>query len=465
MKDAFEYKGYWWLPDAEGNKLPGTLSFSQEDGAHLEIVGVFGTEQNKRIEEPTIILGMIQQGKPITLFKCLYSNWTYPLVGLGGARYRAHVIFEGVNFDSEEKIKFHQVCGNYADLDAWVDIYGFSIERENNEGKATSRITYEKPASQFFDIDDDYEVGIGFSSHGPNQAIVQTEVKISQRAYLVVKTKKGDVGFDDLYSRLNIFSDLLLVAIQRIPHPNRIFGFSQENIQEREGREPYYPEINIYYQPVEPTLRPPDKLPNEMMFIFKDLEKDQIAAWFSSFEQYQTVIHLYRTLFYSNRLFIDTKFLNIAQALESLHSILFGNEYLSHDEFVEKRDRVLQFVPDDLAEWVGTALNSANYKRFRLKIFELLKNKEGIIGECIDDLDLFSKRVRDTRNEFVHHNKQKWTFQYGIELITAIDLMTMLFETYLLEILGFSEEKVQELMKPKIQTQRTGWKHLRSIKS
>jgi hypothetical protein len=281
----------------------------------------------------------------------------------------------------------------------------------------------------------------------------------------VIKSKKGDVSFDALYSRLNIFSDLFLVAIQGIPHPNTIFGFSEENTQEREGSEPYYPEINIYYQPVEPLSHQSDKLPNEMMFIFKDLEKDQIASWFRLFEQYQTVIHLYRTLFYSNRLFVDTKFLNIAQALESLHSILFGNEYMSHNEFVEKRDRVLQFVPDDLSEWVATALNSANYKRFRLKIFELFKNKEGIIGECIDDLDLFAKRVRDTRNEFVHHNKQKWTFQYGIELITAIDVMTMLFETYLLEIIGFSEEKVKELMKPKIQTRTTGWKHLRSIKS
>jgi hypothetical protein len=75
-----------------------------------------------------IILGITQQGKPITLYKCIINNWSYPLVGLGGGRYRAHFIFEGVHFEAEEKIRFNQLCGNYTDLDAWVDIYGHQLK-------------------------------------------------------------------------------------------------------------------------------------------------------------------------------------------------------------------------------------------------------------------------------------------------------------------------------------------------
>jgi hypothetical protein len=127
MQNPLEIKGYWWLPDSPDNKLPGTLTFSQEDGALLEIVGVFGTERTPRIEQPTIILGTTQQGKPITLYKCLYSQWTYPLIGYGGGKYLVHFIFEGTQFDSEEKIAFHQLCGRYTDLDAWVNIYGFEF--------------------------------------------------------------------------------------------------------------------------------------------------------------------------------------------------------------------------------------------------------------------------------------------------------------------------------------------------
>jgi len=464
MQNPIDIKGYWWLPSLEENKLPGTLTFSQEDGAFLETVGVFSTEMTTQIEQPIIILGITQQGKPITLYKCFYNQWTYPLIGLGGGKYRVRFVFEGVQFDSEEKIKFHQLCGSYTDLDAWVDIYGFTIEQDITDGKFISKIRYEKPASQFFDIGDAFEVGIGFSSHGPNRSIIQTEVQISQRAYLVIKSKNGDISFDDLFTQLNVFSYLLQVAVQRVPYPISVFGFSQENSHERDGKEAYYPEINIYYQPVESILSQKERLPQEFLFTFRDLVSEQITPWFASFDKYQTIIHLYRSLFYSNRLFIETKFLNIAQALESLHSILFGSQDLPHDKFVEQKERVLQVVPDDLIEWVGTALNSANYKRFKSRILELLTNKKVLIGQFVDDMDLFAKRVRDTRNEFVHHDKLRWTFQHGEELVSAINLLTMLFEAYLLEIIGFSDEKVQELLEPKIQTHLTGWKHLRSNK-
>ncbi len=463
MQKPIELKGYWWLPNSAQNRLPGTLTFSQEGGAFLEVVGVFSTERIVQIEQPIIILGITQQGKPVTLYKCLYTQWSYPLVGLGGGKYRVHVVFEGVHFDAEEKIKFHKLCGSYTDLDAWVDIYGFSIEQENANGKFTSTIRYEKPASQFFDVGDGFEVGIGFSSHGPDQSIVQTEVKISQRAYLVIKSNNGDVGFADLFKRLNIFSYLLQNAVQRVPYPISVFGFSKENSQEREGREPYYPEIYIYYQPIESMLDHKEKIPQEFLFTFRDLTAEQIVTWFSSFDKYETVIHLYRSLFFSNRLFIDTKFLNIVQALESLHSILFNNQYLPNDKFVEQKEKVLQVIPSEFIEWVNDALSNANYKRLRLKIFEILDTKKEVISKFIDDMDLFARRVTGTRNNLVHHNKQKWTFQKE-ELPSAIYLLTMVFEIYLLEIIGFSDEKVKELLEPKIQSHLTGWNHLRTIK-
>jgi ApeA-like protein/HEPN superfamily Apea-like protein len=463
MQNPLELKGYWWLPNLEENKLPGTLTFSQEDGAILELVGVFDSKKMEPVPQLPIILGITQQGKPITLYKCIINNWTYPLVGLGGGKYRAHFVFEGVHFETEEQIRFNQLCGNYTDLNAWVDIYGFAIEVDTSDGKFVSNIRYEKPTSQFFEVGDGFEVGIGFSSHGPKHSIIQTEAEISQRAYLVVKSKNDDICFDTLFKQLNTFTYLLQFGVQRIPYPLSVFGFSKENPQELGDGKAYYPEINIYYTPIEPIANQKEKLPQEFLYTFRDLSADQISAWFTSFEKYETIIHLYRSLFYSNRLFIDAKFLNIAQSLESLHSILFNGEYLSYDKFVEQKEKALQSVPAELTEWVEDALSNANYKRFRQKIFELLNNKKETAGRFVDDLELFAKRVTSTRNEFVHHNKQKWTFQKE-ELPSAIYRLTMIFELYLLEVLGFSDDKVKELLEPEVQTHLTGWKHLRTIK-
>jgi hypothetical protein len=463
MKDAFEIKGYWWLPDAEDHKLPGTLSFSQEDGALLEIVGVFGKERNARIEQPIIILGITQQGKPISLYKCSIRQWTPPLIGLGGEHYRAYIVFEGVHFESEERIVFNELYGHYTDLDAWLNIYGFTIDYEVGDDKYAATVRYEKPSSQFFDIGDGLEVGIGFSCQGPNQSRVQTEVNISQRAYLIVKSKTEDTSFDGLFDQLNTFSYLFQIAAQRVIYPVAVFGYSRENVQEKVGRDPYYPEINIYYQPIEAWVNQKSRMPYEMLFTFQDMDENQIKSWFGSFKKYETIIHLYRALFYRSRLFIETKFLNIAQSLETLHSILFGSQYLPDDEFADRKEMVLQAVPEELHEWVGTALSNANFKPFKLKIFELLNKKSDYFAGLIDDIDIFAKRVRDTRNEFIHQSKQKWTLQRGEELFSAINLLTMLFEINLLEIIGFSDEKIHELIKPKTKTLLTGWKHLRSV--
>lgn len=463
MQNPFELKGYWWLPGLEGSKLSGTLTYSQEDGATLELEGMFDSDKSNPEQNVPIMLGITQQGKPITLYKCIISSWAYPLNGLGRGKYRALFIFEGVHFKAEENIKFSQLFGGYTDLDAWVDVYGFTIEMADADNKLVSNVRYEQPTSQLFDIGENYEVGIDFSSRGPNYSIIQTEVTISQCANLVVKSKNGDSQFDDLFKQLNIFTYLLQFAIQRIPFCVSLSGFSEENVQEYAEGKTYHPEISIFYTPIEPIVNQKQRIPQEFLFTLKDLSDDQISTWFKSFDQYETIIHLYRSLFYNNRLFIDTKFLAIAQALESLHSSLFGGQYLPNDQFVRQKERVLNTVPPDLTEWVEAALSNANYKRFRQKIFELLKNKSEIVRRFVDDMELLAERVTHTRNEFVHLSKHKKTFKIE-ELPSEINKLTIVLELYLLEIMGFSNEKVKELIEPKIQTQRTGWKHLRTFK-
>lgn len=460
MRTPIEIKGYWWLPNLKKKKLFGTLKFSQDKGSILELVGVFGKQNDPRIEQPRIILGISQSGTPITLYKSFMTYLTYPLVGLGGGKYRTHMIFEGVHFKSEEKIKFNKLYGSYTDLDAWVDTYGFKIKSHDPRGKFISKVQYNLPKPQFFDINPDLKVGIVFSSAGPARSIVQTEVKISQQAHLVVTSKKGDINFEVLFKKLNIFSALLQTAAQRIPYPVTLTGFSKVNAQMVNGKNIYYTEIKIYYEPIESISDQRDKIPQEFLFTFKDLRAKQIVSWFDSFEKYETVIYLYRSLFYSSRMFIDTKFLNISQALESLHSILFSNENLPHKKFVKQREKVLKAVPGKLVTWVEGALNNANYKRLRLKILELLNNKKNIVGQFIDDFDLFSKRVVSTRNELVHHNKQKDAFRRE-ELPFAIDIQTMVFEIFLLKIIGFSDKKIKELLEFKVKSHLTGWKHLR----
>jgi hypothetical protein len=459
--EPVELNGLWWLPNNPEKKLPGKLIFSQESGAELELLGVFGTERSPKVEETKIILGLTQEGKPVTLHDCYYLAWNIPwnlpTIELGGSRFRAKYVFEGAHFEKEADIKFNQLYGNFTDLDAWVNINGFSIDHNTIDGRFEFTIKYTKPAPRFMKIDDRYEVGVDFSSHGPKSSIVQADVNITQRTYLVVKTKE-DLPFEDLYNVLNKFTHLIQIGIQRITYPIMVFGFTKANIEDNKEQKLYSPEVNIYYQPVEAYAEKKSLIPQEMLFTFDDLDEILIKNWFKVYDKFQTAIHLHRSLYYSNRLFIETRFLNIAQALESLHSILFDNQYIPMDEFKRRREVLLDTIPAELKDWTTEILAGANYKRFRLKILELIEKKEHIFSQCILDKERFVQHIRDTRNEFVHQSKQRWTLRDKEALVSAIFLLSYLFESHMLEIIGFSDEKATDLFKPQIKKYLSRWK-------
>jgi len=41
MIEKFEYKGIWWLPDKPKERISGTLKFTPDEGAILDLIGSF----------------------------------------------------------------------------------------------------------------------------------------------------------------------------------------------------------------------------------------------------------------------------------------------------------------------------------------------------------------------------------------------------------------------------------------
>ncbi len=39
MDEKFQYEGYWWLPGASDNRVPGILRFDPDEGASLDLMG------------------------------------------------------------------------------------------------------------------------------------------------------------------------------------------------------------------------------------------------------------------------------------------------------------------------------------------------------------------------------------------------------------------------------------------
>ena len=81
IKEEFKRSGYFWLPSASSEKVPGTLSIS--DGGHieLEVIGRFGgrieVSLNADLNPIERIVGHIEKDGFVTLDDCYYK--TLPL--------------------------------------------------------------------------------------------------------------------------------------------------------------------------------------------------------------------------------------------------------------------------------------------------------------------------------------------------------------------------------------------------
>jgi hypothetical protein len=68
-------KGNWWLPHRPKERLPGTLTFHQQDKhGLLSIDGRLEIKDKKRRFTPDRILGELSNGLPVTLDKCLVKK-------------------------------------------------------------------------------------------------------------------------------------------------------------------------------------------------------------------------------------------------------------------------------------------------------------------------------------------------------------------------------------------------------
>lgn len=454
--ESFETKGHWWIPTKASRKLFGDLVYNENAGAKLALSGTFSDSPNDVPETYEVILGISAQGKLITLVNSVPLNltWNFFSKNLGSSTYHSHLIFEGVHFKNKKQIKFHELRASYSDLDAWVNKSGFRISESPIRGRATRRqaITFSLPKSRAVKLSKKLTAGVAFHRNGPTWNAVQVEAKITQQAFFVIRnTQKTDTSYFELKEKVSSLAELLQLASQRLATPKEIIGYTKKN-RELIGkkRTPYYPPVKIYYQPIEVPGNLKAIYPNDFLFLFKDLTDKQIANWFSAYGRYQTQIHLYRTLRYSSRSFAETKFLNIVQALEALHSKLYTAHQLDPKIFKQRRDEAIASVPPKLKEWLHETIGSNNFKPLKSKLAELLEKKRPLFSEIVSDHNTFAYRVRQTRNQLIHQGLHQRSFEQGKELHCATLLLVYLFEAYLLQLIGFTPAKIKTIYKRRI---------------
>jgi hypothetical protein len=445
--EDFEYKGMWWLPAEPEKQVPGTLRFTPNEGATLDLIGSFrDMTQMGTTLDPEIILGF--SGKRITLHKCLEigAQWG----GLAQTSFHAKTVFVGAHFQKPEHIKFKALQVHYLYLDEWVNISGFDIEYSSDKHDVV--IKYKVPEPIRVAVGDDYRISIWIQSIYPGISMVQKEARIKQKTHIVIEPSE-EKSFDEYWNIMYRIRNFLSLGVMERVYPLEIKGETEVNKQMIEGSEAYYPLVEIFYQSPDIPRAPKTIYPYEMLFTFESISdrfESFLRNWFERMELLEPVYNLYFATLYNPRIYLEHKFLSLTQIVEPFHQHVYGGGYLSDEDYKETYDALVNVIPDwiekDFRESLKTKLKYGNEFSLRKRLRDICNEYWEILSKFIDNKDAFIDWVVDTRNYLVHHDEDlKERTASPRDLFRLNQKLRLIVEICLLTELGFTLEEVKEL--------------------
>lgn len=105
MVDTQKYKGLWWLPDDEGNQIPGILII-ERDRIVLETIGAFGSDSpmdhlvGDEVVQHDVIWGISSESKKISIFNSHEAMTFNTSCQFSTAKYTAQVVAVGKHIRS-----------------------------------------------------------------------------------------------------------------------------------------------------------------------------------------------------------------------------------------------------------------------------------------------------------------------------------------------------------------------------
>jgi len=447
MTEQFEYQGVWWLPETPEQQIPGTLKFTPNAGATLELIGSFKEIKNMEVVlQPEIVLGLSSDGKSITLQDCFETKSTTNIPSMVQiSSLFANFVFTGVHFQKREYIKFNKLFIHYSNLDEWVNISGFNIVEDFSKKEVT--INYKLPEPIHVNIGEDYGITVGIKATFPGRSIVQKEAKVAQTTYICIEPCEQKL-LDDYLRVAHKIQNLLTLAVGEPVYPLAMEGKTEVNKQTIDDKL-YYPTVGVFYTFPNVPKEPKTIAPYKMLFTFKEIaDRFEYFAnnWFKKAEVLEPVYDLYFATLYNPRMYLQQRFLSLVHAVEAYHRRTMKNYELPEDEHNNRIEEILNMVPAKHKKWLENKLTYSSELTLRKRLREILDSYWDI-GQLKGNKDKFISKVLATRNYLIHYDsKLKDQTVRGEQLYRITLKLRTLMEILLLTVLGFGSEDIKILL-------------------
>jgi len=456
MIKAFELKGFWWLPDAPQKKVFGTLSFSQEIGAQLELYGVL-KQPNHRGQLPNedFILGFSVDGKEITLLESFSGRTKFSFPGITSSVYTSNMVFLGQHFSNRKELRFAEVSVRFSYLDLWAKITGFKFPQDMIPVLAEKKeITVHHQLPEEFTFASVGEFTLSLLVQGsydlPTLFSRPRQVRIKEETSFVLKSEKKE-SLTDFKELITALEGFLSFSIGEPIFPLKIEAKSEKT------------KLDIYYQLLSVPKEETPMAFRGFLFSYPEIKDESdtlFQNWLEKKDSLEPVINLYLGVKYSPFIYSEHEFLSLIQALEAYHrrSRISAAEgkYQSDNEYRTGLYQSFKAVipqnidPDFKQSLVKGKLWYAHEYSLGRRLKEILR----YLSNCIPDSSVltpsnwsqFVSLVKNSRNYLTHYEQPDGPYyDKGEKLYRLSQKLKILLEMCILKSLGFKDSKVKEI--------------------
>lgn len=316
MIKGFEYKGQWWLPNKPEKAVSGTLRYSHNDGAVLELIGSFENNgEMHKMPRPVVILGTSSNGKGISLHGCFLIQVQTSCPGFSTSSYFASMVFVGVHFPKTEDVRFRSMNVHFSHFDEWANMSGFKIDHSEEEDVV---IRYRRPDDIRVAVGDDFTIAITTRATFPMLTLVQKKASVEQQTIARIETMH-ETSFESFYSVIQHLQNFLCLAVRE---PVYVLNMEGETEANKMTDMDYYPPIGIFYKSPYISESPEALLGWDMLFTYQDICADfevLLRNWYEEADVLKPICGLYFGTLYNPHLYLENQFLSLVQGTEAFH--------------------------------------------------------------------------------------------------------------------------------------------------
>lgn len=365
------YDGSWWVPENADNTVGGQFAFSATSGGRLEALGVLSDAQLGAIADVRVpvIHGTISagaSGNDVTLLDC-HRGGTRLHGRYGKQQFIPSVAVIGAHLTSIEQLKIRTCEVGFTQLPNWLAWTGFEFRLPKGRWRVGKKLKYTlKYTPITFPVIRTPIGTIRFVTRSLPPLGPTRSYALQEWVGLQFRPRKP-LAFHDF---------------RRGPlwYPQNFFTFAADH---RNTTTSVYANLVGVADAVELLFGQRSEAdapaqPLEMLFCYPDIAArapQVFSQWFDLYDRLGPALNSAYSVLYSQIASVDTRFLNVIQAVESYDRRTHGAGAVTPEEHQERVARIVAGAPDADVEWLTGKL-SHSYEAFLnerlLRFFERL---------------------------------------------------------------------------------------------